>query len=305
LGNLKELLDWEMRRFVKIRLLFFTLFFNFIYFIAGFGFAEIAIRSIDTSNQTVGILFDSELTKMELWAGFSITKMSQMNDYLTEQKDSMSKMGYSHDASINKFYGAIEGGADLDFALTRNLQMGPRLGFMYLIPAQISGTYTSVSPYYGPLKYSWKRNFNGYVLPISVGIKYLSFPNTWFNVAVGINAGVAIAMLNENSVYKSDDPFVVAHPVTPFDYTIQSLGGGYFINCSTAMNFVLGNNFGMNLRLGYRICEVSPLIITRGKDNTPNNGEVFSGETVENSHGTPVLLDLGGVSASFGFLFGF
>jgi len=251
-----------------------------------------------------GAVFQQGQMSLNIWGGYTTLAMSKLNTALQDLSDLLEASYWGDGNSLKKVSGGIDAGLGLDFEVIPGLKIGPRVGFLYAFPGEVKGQWDYV--YWTGSAYAdgtdvWTSTFDASLIPITAGISYSPQAVGNIGFTFGLNVGLGLAYGQWTSKYTTDDP---AFDTSSFRYEIPIAGSGLYANVVAAMNYFVGDNSNLFLRLGYRLASFTDLTVTKTVRNSAL-GRVDEGDIAEDYQGDPLVLDFSGLDIGVGFCFGF
>lgn len=222
---------------------------------------------------------------LDLWGGYAYLLMEQMNQAADDLFHAYQDARYMNVGYI-KFHNGLAGGLDLNYELAPGLKIGPRVGFIYAFPGDVSA-HTPTGGY--RQKWGWE----GWVLPVSAGLSYSIPPASKARFSFGANAGAA---LGSGTTDIGHDDALGKH--ADF-YTATATG--FYGDVFAALKLAFTDFFGMDFRLGYRFARLENWKVTRSTDGSG----YATGDIVKDFKGAPMTVDFSGPEGGIGLNFTF
>jgi hypothetical protein len=204
------------------------------------------------------------------------------------------------DTYVTGFGGGFIGVLDLGIAVYPYLLLGPRIGFLYCLPASFEHLYPDANPV---LSINTKTSMEATLIPVEAGARLrFGIPGTTIALSTGAFAGVCFAHV-ANNVDVTNGSSQKSSYVQPYD------GFGFSAEWNIAAEIKLMKGVDFNINGGYRMAGVINV-----KQST-DAYYTFSGETpvlvsskndiLKNASGIAVPFDYSGINVGVGISLGF
>ncbi|MBN1595280.1 hypothetical protein JW933_05070 [candidate division FCPU426 bacterium] len=244
--------------------------------------------------KTGGTILQDERMNLGVWLGYTSVFMDGLNEELNDfQEDYLRPLGYIDSRRLQQAGGALKADITFDFAVSKDITVGPRFGVLSMFPAEVYGRRVGAN-----YIYEWTSTVGATLLTLAGGLAYTPWrAETEFSISLGADMGLALGYGNWKSEYETDNP---GWPMNLYNYDIPFAGNCLYLNMYATANYDLDADKTIYVLLGYRIADMDSVIMTKSIADTEPFGPIINGDPFEGIDQDPLAFDFSGFEIGAG-----
>jgi len=229
---------------------------------------------------------------ISLWGGYTSVDMQEVNNHIGEVESGIKSSGLTPTVDTYKHAGFAS--LDIDFKLLPAITAGARGSVVICAPAsaEVTGDLTSIDPSYGAGSLSY--NMNGVLLPLMGGVKVvLGAPVSPFEITASVHAGYGLYFITRGISLDSD---VGGKARADIPY----IGSGFVGEATAGVTAGIVPLIDIVAYGGYRIANASSVKADASVVESALEIDIPEGETLNDSEGDDIRVNMSGFTAGVG-----